>query len=88
MRDCSSRGAHRSMEHGGTAEQVAEAARQQILEQFGTQFRPFPRSFRYNFTAEEELVYRRFVDMLAQLDKQSRLGLAEEAVKEAAERKR
>ena len=43
-----------------------------------------PRSHRYSLSEEEQAAYRRFVDMLSQLDKASRLQLAETAVKEGS----
>ena len=44
-----------------------------------------PRSDRYRLSPEEEQAYRRFVDMLSQLEKGARLQLAESSVKDAAQ---
>ena len=44
-----------------------------------------PRSSRYNLEEDEQAVYRRFVEMLGQLDKGSRLQLAESAVHSATQ---
>ena len=44
-----------------------------------------PRSSRYNFDNNEQAIYKRFVEMLGQLDKASRLQLAESVVHSATQ---
>ena len=45
-------------------------------------FRP-GRAVRYNFSPEEQEKYRRFVDMLAQIERGARMALAEQTVHDA-----